>query len=429
MDAAVSAPQSPQEPQAAVADGALDGRTDGATGLLSRGRANAALLALAIGGFTIGTTEFAAMGILTNVAEHLDVTLSAAGWMITAYALGVVVGAPVITVAAARVSRKRLLIALMVVYGLGNILSGFAPSLAALCVARFATGLSHGVFFGVGAVVGTAVVGHARRGQAVAIMMAGLTIANVFGVPLTAWIGDHLGWQASFLTLGALSLLTVAAVVVLIPEVPAGPQASVATELQALRNGPLWWGMAAGAIGFGGFFAAYSYVKAILLEFAGASENAVPWALGLFGIAMTVGALLAGPIVSRSVSGGIRLGFIATGAALGVFALSMGTVAGALIGLVLVGVSSQVLGIAMQTLLMDLSPQAPSLGASLCHAALNLGNANGAFLGGLVIAGGWSYPYLGWLGVVLTCAGLVLIVPALRHHRVLIPASYERPAG
>ncbi len=380
-----------------------------------------ALLALAIGGFTIGTTEFATMGVLTNIADAFSVDDPTAGHTITAYALGVVIGGPILTVSCARMPRKRLLIFLMTLYTVGNLISSVAPSLPLLVTGRLMTGLAHGVFFGVGAVVGTAVVGRARRGFAVSMMMAGLTVANIVGVPLSSLIGDSLGWQWAFRLMGLLGVVTIAGLLLFIPKVPAETGASPRSEFKALGNGPLWIAMAAGAIGFGGMFAAYSYVKPIVVRGVGASEFTVPYALAAFGIGMTCGVLLGGKLSDRSVRGTVRAGFVATAVTLAIFALTMGTLPGVIVGLFLVGLASQTLGVALQAALMDLSPNAPSLGASLCHSALNLGNANGAYLGGLVLLGGFDYPALGWLGVILTMIGfaLMLVVQRMVAHRQL----------
>lgn len=393
-------------------------------------RPGLALAALAVGGFTIGTTEFAAMGILTDVGAAFGVNDSTAGQTISAYALGVVIGAPVLTVLAARMPRKTLLVALMVIYSIGNIASSFAPTFALLVAGRFVTGLSHGVFFGVGAVVGTAIVGIARRGHAVSLMMVGLTIANIIGVPISAWVGQSMGWAWTFRLVGVLGAVTVVGVLLLIPKVPAEPDASPRSELGALRNGPLWWGVVAGAIGFGGMFAAYSYVKPILLKFVGASESGVPYALAVFGVGMTIGTLVGGRLADGNLKRTTRIGFISTALALVVFAFTMSTFAGVIVGLFVVGTTSQILGIALQSTLMDLSPKAPSLGASLCHSALNLGNANGAMLGGIVLASGlddhFRYPALAWTGVALTLVGFAVIVFVQRGMRApTIPVEFQ----
>ena len=372
--------------------------------------AGPALLALAMGGFTIGTTEFATMGLLSDIATDLDVSIPTAGHAITAYAVGVVVGAPLLTVVAARLPRKTLLVALMAFYTLGNLFSATAGSIETLVAGRFLAGLPHGAFFGVGAAVGAAVAGPGRRGRAVATMMAGLTIANVVGVPLSTFAGQQLGWRAAFVVVGALGLVTLAALWWLIPAGAGNEDSSVRRELGALRNGPLWLGFVGAAVGFGGMFAVYSYVEPTITRVTGLSSAAVPLVLAIFGVGMTVGTVLGGRLADRSVMRTVYLGFVSTGVTLALFALTGHHPVPGVLSLFLLGVTSQVLGLALQTRLMDLSPAAPSLGAALCHSALNVGNANGAFLGGLVIAAGWGYLAPAWTGVVLTAAGLGIIL-------------------
>ncbi|WP_425956613.1 MFS transporter [Xylanimonas sp. McL0601] len=377
----------------------------------------AALFALSLGGFTIGTTEFATMGLLPQIGADLSVSDPVAGQAITAYALGVVVGAPLLTVAAARMSRKRLLLVLMGAYALANLVSAAAPTIGLLVAGRFLAGLPHGAFFGVGAAVGAAVAGPGKRGHAVSMMMTGLTVANVVGVPLSTFVGQQLGWRIAFLLIGVLGAATLAGLVAFVPH--DGPvDSSVAREVRSLRNGPLWIGFLSGAVGFGGMFAVYSYVAPTMTKVAGLDPRHVPWVLAVFGVGMTVGTLLGGRLADRNVLGTMIGGFVATGAALLLFALVGHWVVPAIAALFLLGVTSQVLGLSMQTRLMDLSPHAQSLGAALCHSALNVGNASGAFFGGLVIAAGWGYLAPAWTGVVLTALGLGLVL-AFGRQRVL----------
>ncbi|WP_418276499.1 MFS transporter [Isoptericola jiangsuensis] len=383
--------------------------------------AGRALLALALGGFTIGTTEFATMGLLPQIGGDLGVSDPVAGHAITAYAVGVVVGAPLLTVVAAKMSRRRLLLVLMGFYTLANVLSAAAPSIEWLVAGRFLAGLPHGAFFGVGAAVGASVAGPGRRGHAVAMMMTGLTVANVVGVPLSTAVGQAMGWRAAFLLIGVLGAVALAALFWFVPE--RGPvESSVRNELGSLANGPLWVAFVAGSIGFGGLFAVYTYVAPTITGVTGMSEGAVPWVLAIMGVGMTVGTLLGGRLADRSVLGTVIGGFVATGVALVVFALTATTVVGAVSGLFLLGVTSQVLGLAMQTRLMDLSPRTESLGAALCHSALNLGNASGAFFGGLVIAAGWGYVAPAWVGLALTVVGLAIVLATARWRAPARPA-------
>jgi DHA1 family inner membrane transport protein len=382
-------------------------------------RARPALLALAVGGFTIGTTEFATMGLLPQISRDLGVSIPGAGHVITAYALGVVVGAPLLTAVAARVDRRVLLGALMAAYTVGNLLSSFAGSVEWLIAARFLAGLPHGAFFGVGAATGTAVVGQARRGQAVAMMMTGLTVANVVGVPLSTFVGQQLGWRAAFLVVTVLGLATLVALRSWLPAVPADPAATVRTELAALRNSRLWLAFAATAIGFGGMFAVYSYVAPLVTDVSGLTEGRVPVVLALFGLGMTAGTIVGGRMADRSVTRSVQVGFVGTAVSLAAVALTGPYPVPAVASLVALGVTSQILGLALQTRLMDVSPAAPSLGAALCHSALNVGNAAGAFLGGAVIAGGLGLLAPAWLGVGLTLVGLAIVLAVGRRPRAL----------
>ncbi|WNB87526.1 MFS transporter [Cellulomonas sp. ATA003] len=372
-------------------------------------RVRPALLALAVGGFTIGTTEFATMGLLPQIARDLAVSIPVAGHVITAYALGVVVGAPLLTAAAARVDRRVLLLGLMAAYTVGNTLSSLADSIEWLVLARFLAGLPHGAFFGVGAAMGTAVVGQARRGAAVATMMTGLTVANVVGVPASTWVGQNLGWRSAFLVVAVLGVVTLAGLWRWLPAVRPAAGTTVRTEVAALRNRQLWIAFAAAAIGFGGMFAVYSYIAPLVTEVTGLAEATVPIVLAVFGLGMTVGTVLGGRMADRSVLRTVYVGFLSTAATLALVALTGGQPVLAIASLVALGITSQVLAIALQTRLMDVSPAAPSLGAALCHSALNVGNASGAFFGGLVIASGLGYLAPAWLGVALTLAGLVIV--------------------
>ena len=377
---------------------------------LVRRRARLPLLALALGGFSIGTTEFTTMGLLPQIAGDLDVSIPTAGHVITAYALGVVVGAPLLTTAAARVDRRTLLLVLMAAFTVGNLLSALAPTAGWLVAARFAAGLPHGAFFGVGAAMGAHVAGPGRRGQAVATMMAGLTIANVVGVPLSTVLGQAFGWRVAFVAVGALGLATLAALWRFVPGLAVADGVSVRSEARTLRNARLWVVCAAGAIGFGGMFAVYSYVAPLLTDVTGLAETTVPLVLALFGVGMTAGTLLGGRLTDRSVPRTVLLGFGTTIVALVLVAAVAQWVVPGVLAIVALGVTSQVLGLALQSWLMDLSPEAPSLGAALCHSALNVGNAAGAWAGGLVIAAGLGYVAPAWVGAGLTAAGLVVAV-------------------
>ena len=377
--------------------------------------ARAALLALALGGFSIGTTEFTTMGLLPEIAGSLDISIPAAGHVITAYALGVVIGAPLLTTLAARMDRRILLLWLMAAFAVANTLAAVAPSAGWLVAARFVAGLPHGAFFGVGAVLGAHVAGPGRRGRAVATMMAGLTIANIVGVPASTWMGQQLGWRAAFVGVGVLGVLTLLALIRWTPAVPVAAGATVRGEVSALRNPSLWIAAGAGGIGFGGMFAVYTYISPLLTEVTGLGIGTVPLVLALFGVGMTIGTVAGGRLADRSVAAAMHVGFASTIVALVAIGLTGGghpvVAVGAIVAL---GITSQVLGIGLQSRLIDLSPDAPSLGAALCHSALNVGNAAGAWAGGLVIAAGFGHLAPAWVGAVLTAAGLLVVVTAGR---------------
>lgn len=375
-----------------------------------------ALGALALGGFTIGTTEFATMGILMYIASDLTVTEATAGHAITAYAMGVVVGAPLIAIATARLSRSRLIVLLMALYAGANTLSAFAPDLTWLIVGRFIAGLPHGVFFGVGAVVGTAIVGPAKRGFAMSIMLGGLTVANVVGVPLSSWLGHAMGWRASFIAVGILGALAVVILLMALPAVSAEPGASPASELASMKNPRLWWVFVGSAVGFGGMFAIYSYVQPMAVLGAGVSDRVIPLLLALFGTGMTVGIGFAGRMMDRNVRLTVTVGFVSTSVALVFLGFTGHMPVWLFVGVFFVGFTAQYLALGLQGLLMDLSPKAPSLGAALCHSALNLANANGAFLGGVVLAATTGYQGLAWLGLGLTVLGFAMIQITTRTH-------------
>lgn len=381
------------------------------------------LLALALGGLTIGTTEFAAMGLLPLIASGFHASIPDAGWTITAYALGVVVGAPLLTILAARLDRKTLLLCLMAFYSLANLASSFAPSLGWLIAGRFLAGLPHGAFFGVGSVVGTHVAGREKRGQATSIMMAGLTVANLAGVPLVTWAGIALGWRLSYVGVAALGLITLATLWIQAPRVPVHGEASVLKEMKALRSGRLWLAFASAAIGFGGMFAVYSYVAPLITDGAHLPLTAVPWVLSLFGLGMTIGVLLAGRFADKSLGATAVGGTLATAVVLLVIGLAGTVPAVAVAGMFALGFVTQFFALAIQNKLMDLSPAAPSLGAALSHSALNTANAAGAWLGGLVLAAGWGQLAPSWVGLPLSLLGAVLYAAAVAFRRKAIPVK------
>jgi MFS transporter, DHA1 family, inner membrane transport protein len=373
-----------------------------------RGGGVAAMSALALGGFAIGTTEFATMGLLPQMATTFGISIPTAGHAISLYALGVVVGAPLIAGLAARLPRKGLLIGLMIALAVGNGLSAVAPNATLLMFARFLAGLPHGAFFGIAAVVATTLVPPERRGTAVARIMVGLTLANLVGVPFATAAGQQIGWRVVYFAVSVIAVATALALSRWLPPVPAAHDAGPTAELRAFRRPQVWFALVTGMVGFGGMFAVYSYISPITTEVTGLSESAVPWVLAVFGLGMTLGATVGGRFVDRSVMGTVFGALVSTTAVLSLFGLAA-TSPVAAFGLVfLIGLVSQVLASALQVRLMDASPDAPSLASSSNHSALNIANGAGAWLGGLAIGAGWGYTSTAWVGVALSVAGLAV---------------------
>ena len=375
------------------------------------------LFALAVGGFGIGTTEFATMGVLPDVAADLQVSIPAAGTLVSAYALGVVVGAPLLAVAGARLPRKALLLALMAAFVVGNALSALAPGFLSLEGARFLAGLPHGAYFGIASIVAASLVPPQRRARAVARVMLGLTVANVVGVPLATLLGQALGWRATYWTCVVIGLLALAGITRSVPELAALPGASPRTELGALRRPQVWLALLVGAIGFGGFFAVYSYISPTLTEVSGFSEAGVPIALALYGTGMTIGTELGGRLSDWSVPRTIVLGFGSLAAVLLLFTVTVHGTVGAALTVLLIGVAGSLALPALQTRLIDVAGDAQSLAAAGNHSALNLANALGAFLGGLVIRAGWGYTAPALVGVLLALGGLAVMAASVRLER------------
>lgn len=375
-----------------------------------------ALLALAAGGFGIGTGEFAIMGILPEVAAHHMMTEPQAGRLISAYALGVVVGAPVLAVWGARLPRIRLAISLMAAYAVTNFASALAPDFATLMFFRFLSGLPHGAYFGVAALIAASMVEPYRRGFAVGRVMMGLTVAALLGNPLAIWLGQVAGWRYPFALVGGIAVLTMVLIWRCVPRKLPEPKSSAAQELEALRNPRVWMALAIGAIGCGGMFAVMSYVAPIITQAAHLSERFVPVALSVFGAGMIAGSYAGGLAADRSVMKGM-LGVLAwTMAVLLLFPVLMVHPVAVFAGVFLVG-TAVALGTLLQVRLMDVAAEAQTLAASLNHSAFNLANALGAWLGGAVIEAGWGLRATGWAGAVLSAAGLMVLWLAWRQER------------
>ncbi|GIG53409.1 MFS transporter [Demequina activiva] len=383
---------------------------------LSPARSRLALLALALGGFGIGTTEFVAMGLLPDIARDLmpalweadqEAAIARAGIVITAYAVGVVVGAPTIAAAAARFPRKALLVWLTVAFALGSVASALAPSFETVVLFRFLAALPHGAFFGVAALVAASLLGPGKRGQAVAYVLAGLTIANVIGVPSITWLGQQTSWRVGYLAVAGVFVLCALAIVAAVPAMPGDPEATMRRELGAFRRPAVWFALLTGALGFGGLFAVYTYVSPLATEIAGAPERFVPIALIVLGIGTAIGNIIGGRLADRGALRAIFILFGALAASLLALALLASTLPGLLAGLFLVGLAASAISPAIQTRLMDVAGDAQTMAAAVNHSALNMGNSLGAFLGGAVIGAGWGYLAPTWVGLALVVPGVL----------------------
>lgn len=374
------------------------------------------MLALAMGGFAIGTTEFAVMSLVPYFSVGLGIDEPTAGHVISAYALGVVVGAPVIAVLAAKIARRTLLIGLMAVFGVANLLSALAPSYEWMLVFRFLSGLPHGAYFGVAALVAASIAPPNRRAQAVARVMLGLTVATIVGVPLANGIGQVLGWRWGFGIVALLALLTMALIFAYAPRDRVVPGASPLRELGALRRRQVWLTLAIGAIGFGGMFAVYTYLASTLMEVTRVSPALVPLVLGIFGLGLTAGTLAGAWAADRALMPSIGGMLLWTAAALALFPLAAGNIWTISIVVFLIGTSGG-LGAMLQTRLMDVAGDAQTLAAALNHSAFNTANALGPWLGGLAIAAGYGWTSTGWVGTGLALAGFLIWVVALLDQR------------
>ncbi|SDH91295.1 MFS transporter, DHA1 family, arabinose polymer transporter [Arthrobacter subterraneus] len=365
-----------------------------------------AILALAVGGFGIGTTEFAIMGLLPFMVADLGVDIPAGGHVISAYALGVVVGAPLLSTLGARLPHKRVALALMLLFTLGNLSSYIATDYGWLLLSRFISGLPHGAFFGVAAVIAASLSAPTRRARAVAMVMMGLSVANVVGVPFATWLGQQFGWRTMFLLVGLIGILTLGMITRFVPHQDVRDGASITGELGALKRGQVWMTLLIGTVGFGGFFAVYTYIAPTMTEVAGVSENLLPVVVALYGLGMVAGNIVGGRLADISVLGTIYWVMGSISVCLLVFAFAVQWAPTALLFVFLVGAIGSSLIPSLQVRLMDVSPDAPSLASSMNHAALNTANALGAFLGGAVIAFGWGYTAPALVGAVLAAFGL-----------------------
>ncbi len=376
-----------------------------------------AILALAIGGFAIGTTEFVTMGLLPDIARGIDESIPTTGHIISAYAVGVVVGAPVIVSLAARLPRRELAIGLVLALGLGNAITAVAQGYWEVMAARFLCGLPHGAYFGVASLIAASLVAPERRGRAVSGVMLGLTVATVAGVPAATWLGQQLGWRSAYWAVLGLAVLTAALVLLVVPHQPGNPHATVRAELTALRRPQVLYAVAAGMVGFGGLFAMYTYINPIVTDVTGLSVGAVPGFLFAFGVGSVSGTWLAGRLADWDVERSVLIGFATMIATLVLFFFTAELVVPAVVLVFLVGCLGSVLAINLQMRLMHAAGDAQMLGAALNHSALNIANGLGAWVGSVVIAAGYGYRAPSLVGAALAVGGLVIFGLGLSQSR------------
>jgi DHA1 family inner membrane transport protein len=382
-----------------------------------------ALLSLAIGSFGIGMTEFVVMGLLPNVAEellptawaaHPDDAIAQAGWLISLYALGVVIGAPTIAGSVARFPRHRVMIVLALALTVFNLLTVIAPTYELVAASRLLAGLPHGAYFGIGALVAADVLGPGNRAKGVAFVLTGLTVANVVGVPLGTLLGQQFGWRLAFLVVGAVFALATAAIALFVPAHGGDPGRRLRDELRVFRVGQVWFALGIGAVGFGGFFAMYSYIAPMVTDVSGSPEWTVSIVLVIIGLGMTAGNLVGGHLADLNLKKWLLIGLLAMAVASALLALTAGwivTLAAFAAAIAFVG---SALSPAIQTRLMDVAGDNQSIAAAMNHSSLNIGNSLGAFLGGAVIAFGWGFTAPAWVGAVLALAGLAVAIASFR---------------
>ena len=372
-------------------------------------RSPLALYALTIGAFGIGTTEFVIMGLLEQVAADLDVGIDQAGLLISGYALGVFVGAPLLTIATRALPRKRVLVVLMVIFTLGNLACALAPNYGLLMAARVLTSLAHGTFFGVGSVVATGLVPPGRRAGAIAILFTGLTLATLLGVPAGAWLGLHHGWRATFWVVAGIGLLASVVIAALVPNDRDSHQAeSLRHSLRAMAHAPVLLGLLMTVLGFAGVFTVFTYIQPLLIRVVGFQEGAVSSILLLFGVGMIAGNLLGGRLADRCLPQALVSTLAALVAVLALMSLALRQEVAAVIFVGLLGVAAFATVPPLQLWVLRGATGASSLASSFNIGAFNLGNALGAWLGGAMIARAPGLAGLPWVAALITSSGLTL---------------------
>ncbi|PTR36628.1 DHA1 family inner membrane transport protein [Rhodococcus sp. OK611] len=387
------------------------------------------LLALAMGGFGIGLTEFVIMGLLPEVAADFGVCESVAGHLISGYALSVAIGAIALTAAVGRFDRKRVLMSLMVLFVVGNLLSAVAPTYEVLMAGRVVAALCHGAFFGIGAVVAADLVAPGKRAGAIATMFTGLTIANVLGVPFGTLLGQQFGWRSTFWAITVIGVVALAGIAALVPPVPrsdAADSAGLGGELRAFRSPQVWFSIAITVLGFGGMFGAFTYIAFTLTEVSGFASTTVPWLLILFGVGLFVGNYVGGKAADRALTASLVTLLAGLTVVLIVYALTAQSKTMTVVSLILMGAFGFATVPGFQMRIMNYAAQAPTMASGANIAAFNVGNALGAWLGGFAIAAGFGFVSPIWIGAAVTAAGLGVLLIATRVDRGAGVAGEER---
>jgi DHA1 family inner membrane transport protein len=376
-----------------------------------------ALWALAAGAFGIGTSEFVIMGLLPQLSTDLGVSLSSAGLLVTGYALGVFIGAPIVTLLMSRLPRKTVLLGLMLLFTIGNLACALAPGYGALMVGRVITSFAHGAFFGIGSVVATGLVPADKRASALALVFTGLTLANVMGVPFGTWLGQHLGWRSTFWAVSVIGVVAMAAIAALVPPSRDDHRANFAQELRTLGRPQVLLGFLMTVLGFGGVFTAFTYIAPLLTQLAGFPEVAVSPILLLFGVGLVVGNTLGGKYTDRGLMRALIVSLVLLAVVLGVFTFTVHSQVGAVITIALFGAAGFAVVPPLQMRVLEKASGAPSLASAFNIAAFNLGNAAGAWLGGITIDHGPGLGALPWVAALMTVGGLLVALYSRRLDR------------
>ncbi|WP_406315432.1 MFS transporter [Streptosporangium sp. NBC_01639] len=386
-----------------------------------------ALIALAVGAFAIGTTEFVIAGLLPEVAADFGVSIPVAGYLISGYALGVAAGAAPMTILGARMRRKHLLLALMGIFIAGNLLSALAPTYGVMMTGRIVASLTHGAFFGVGSILAADLVAPGRRASAIAFMFTGLTLANVLGVPMGTFVGQSLGWRSTFLAVAALGVVGLVGILALVPSRPRPAATHIGAELVVFRNPQVWLAIAMTVLGFGGVFASFTYIAPMMTEVTGFSDGAVSWLLVLFGVGLVIGNLLGGRLADRALMPSLYLLLGGLALVLAAFTFTSRAQGPAMVTIFLLGAFGFATVPPLQKRVLDNAATAPTLASAVNIGAFNLGNALAAWLGGLVITAGLGYTAPNWVGALMAAGALLIALTSGLLDRRAVPAGVPLP--